>query len=353
MLQFTFSTFIKTLRKYAKDPNISYQDLINKLYCCINDYCEDESMELKVLGSNESSRIMTRQYDVPTPLRRIINNSNNDGIHEAINDFYYENINEYVENEMIEDYKKTISETISATNGLKNQITDIDDCIELLTLLFIYVVRVDNRLEFKKKIWSKGKNSIVLLSGDLMSLSFSSKEKNKEKIVVIPFDKDYHLNITRINNSYPEVSIETLHGQWIKRMQDEGLTTDYIKKEIDNGVINRNSIGSISKVYRNNVLFYLVGLSIFDENNKAHSSMDAIRICVANILEEYDKTGQGAPIYIPLLGTGRSRIGLSYIESIKAIKEECLKHKENIQGTVNIIIYTKNLEEIGDELNEL
>ena len=352
MKQFVFSKFIEILKKYAKNPSISYQDLINSLYSSINYYFEGDPIELNCLNSNESSRIMNRQYDVPSNLRRIVNDCF-DEIDECVSNFYNDIINNLLSENLFRELKEEFVNSSNVSKDVRDKILKIDNIIDLLTELLIFVVRLDNRLILKKKIWNRGKNSIILLSGDLMSLSFNAKEKNKEKIVVIPFDKDYHLNITRLNDSYPEVSIETLHGQWIKRMQDDDLTTDDIKKEIENGIINRSSIGSISKVYHNSVLFYLVGLSEFDEFNKAHSSVDAIKICVKNILEEYDKTGQGAPIYIPLLGTGRSRIGLSYIESIRAIKEECLKHKENIQGTVNIIIYTKNLEEIGDDINEL
>lgn len=351
MKQLVFANYIVILKKYAKKPTDAYQFFLTDLFRCIGR--NKKKYGTYMLASNAASRIMTREYDVPEDIRDIINESAYNEIKESMKVFISEYMNAYVFDSLVNELKEFISNASNLTDIEKDKLLGNEIALDLITETLIFVVRIDNRLKLNKKVWSNGKNSIFLLNGDLMALSFNAKEKNKEKIVVIPFDKDYHLNITRINSSYPEVSIETLHGQWIKRMQDEGLTTEDIKKEIDNGVINRDSIGSISKVYHNNVLFYLVGLSIFDENNKAHSSRDAIKICVANILEEYDKTGQGAPIYIPLLGTGRSRIGLSYVESIKAIKEECLKHKENIQGTVNIIVYTKNLEEIGDDISEL
>lgn len=217
----------------------------------------------------------------------------------------------------------------------------------------IYAIRLDNRLKLNDKVWSNGVNSINLVSGDLMALSFNKKECIKEKIVVIPVDSDFHLHISGVDEVKPEVSKTTLHGQWLMRMEKEGFTIKDIRKMINESMINEDGIGSISKLIFKSVVFYLVGLSKFDENNMAHSDRDAISKCVINILEEYDRTGQGAPLYIPLMGTGRSRVGLSNEESMNLLVDECIKNKEKIQGTVNVLVYTKDLEEIMEVVNEL
>ena len=118
-------------------------------------------------------------------------------------------------------------------------------------------------------------------------------------------------------------------------------------------MIIRDDIGSISKLKYKSVVFYLVGLSKFDENNMAHSDKDCISKCVTNILNEYNRTGQGVQLYLPLMGTGRSRGGLSNEEAIDLLIEECKKNKEKIQGTVNILVYTKDLENIMKVEHEL
>lgn len=348
--QFVFANLIVILKKYANNPSDSFQLFLTDLFDAIGK--NDDEYDIDMLPSNTSSRIMTRQYDVPNDIRNIINKTPRERIKNAIACFCNDKINIYEKEKLFNELLTYINNSFNISPESKQLLNNATSLVDLITDSIIMTVRLDNRLKINEEIWCNGNNKIKLVSGDLMALSFNSKEKGIPKIVVIPIDVDNHLHVSGINESNPEVSIKTLHGMWLKKMEQYHSIAE-IQRMITENVINPNEIGSISKVCVNAVMFYLVSLSKFDAHNKANSNIDNLKKCIQSILEEYDNSGQGYPLYIPLLGTGRSRIGLSYEESIKIIKDECLKHKNKIQGEIHIIIYTKNLEEILEAKNDL
>jgi len=351
MKQFVFSNLMTIMKKYSKNPRQSYQfymtDLFNSLGCdCVN-------YERNLLPTNTSSRIMTRVYDVPKDVRDIINDYSNEQIDKFLKKYITEYMNISRFESLTSELKSFIMQTTNLAEGEKELLCSYTVPVIMIRESLIYAIRIDNRLKLNDKIWSNGTNSINLVRGDIIALSFNKKECINEKIVVIPVDSDFHLHISGANETKPEVSKTTLHGKWLMRMAKEGFTIEDIKSMINESMVNKDGVGSISKLFFNSVVFYLVGLSKFDKNNLAHSDKEAISKCVTNILDEYNRTGQGAPLYIPLMGTGRSRIGLSNEEAIDLLVEECKKNKEKIQGTVNILVYSKDLEEIMEVVHEL
>ena len=350
MKQLVFANFIIILKKYSNNPAKAYQFFLTDLFDYLINFSKDIFVE-----SNVSSRIMTRQYDVPNYIRDLINSESKIEIQERFNKFINEKMNLYKIEALIKELKDLINLSSNLKPKEKENMKSIHETLSFLTTILFFTIRVDNRIKLKQNLWHNGVNSIDLITGDLMSLSFNAKEKEKEKIVIIPFDTNYHLHVSSIEEKYPEVSKETLHGKWLLKMQNMNYTNEKIKSLIEVSNKYNNGIGSIGKLLVNKVLFYLVGLSKFDENNKVpdNRNIEDIKICINNILDEYNNTGQGVPLYIPLLGTGRSRFGLSYDESIQIICEECIKNKIKIQGKINILVYNKNLEEMMEVKDDL
>lgn len=64
------------------------------------------------------------------------------------------------------------------------------------------------------------------------------------------------------------------------------------------------------------------------------------------MLEFYDCKGQGYELYLPLVGTGRSRAGLSYQESYNLIKKVLLENEGQIQGHITIVVQTEVLRKL-------
>lgn len=55
----------------------------------------------------------------------------------------------------------------------------------------------------------------------------------------------------------------------------------------------------------------------------------------------YDKNGQGRPIYLPLMGTGLSRVNISPEESLNILTNMIMLNRNKVHGVVNIIVFDK------------
>jgi len=160
--------------------------------------------------------------------------------------------------------------------------------------------------------------------------------------------------------SFPLVSINTLHGQWLNRWKQTGGSTESLNDHIRTSLQNRNvkmtsyhngkfkvPIGTVVEVDTENARYYLLAIADFDEENHAHAEEKQIRTAVASLMSYYDIHGQGDRMIVPLMGTGRSRVGLSYKESFDLIQSTMLANKHLIQGKVLIIATPEAYEQIN------
>lgn len=76
------------------------------------------------------------------------------------------------------------------------------------------------------------------------------------------------------------------------------------------------------------------------------SEKEKIETALKKMLEFYDCKGQGYELYLPLVGTGRSRAGLSYQESYNLIKKVLLENEGQIQGHITIVVQTEVLRKL-------
>lgn len=224
---------------------------------------------------------------------------------------------------------------------------------------------------FKRKrlLWTTGDGKVTVCYSDIMKLSFP-KKKTVKKIVVIPvntcFDTIVDENISLYDK--PLVSPTTIHGLWIKNMVKHGFNINDIdiaieksislrgikpvkelsRQEKKRGKLKCYENGTIAVVEgRNNVDFFLLALSEFDGNNKAQSSKDEVIKSLRSLLEFYDANGQGYQMYITLMGTGRSRAGLTHYDSLQIITSVFSLYSEKIHGDINIVIYKKDRDKVS------
>ena len=244
----------------------------------------------------------------------------------------------------------------------------------LIFVLIIIMALIGSTLwisVFKRKrlLWTTGDGRVTVCYSDIMKLSFP-KKKTVKKIVVIPvntcFDTIVDENISLYDK--PLVSPTTVHGLWIKNMVKHGFNINDIDIAIDKSISLRgiNPVKELSrqekkrgklKCYENgtiavvegktNVEFYLLALSEFDENNKAQSSKDEVIKSLRSLLEFYDVNGQGYQMYITLMGTGRSRAGLTHHDSLQTITSLFSLYSEKIHGDINIVIYKKDRDKVS------
>lgn len=234
--------------------------------------------------------------------------------------------------------------------------------ILILLAVFYAVVKV---MSYKKIVVIKGK--LVLRYGDLWKTAFNTKEKKKIVVVGVntTFDTIVDENLSIVNK--PLVSPTTIHGRWLKCMKDRNVAISDIDAKISNSlklqgispmkVLSRNvkargklecySKGTIAQYEYDNTVFYLLALSEFDENNNAQNTKEELVETIMKLINYYDKKGNGFDIYIPLLGTGQSRTGITRKDALEIMASLFELYEEKIQGCVNIVVYSEDRDKVS------
>jgi hypothetical protein len=239
--------------------------------------------------------------------------------------------------------------------------------IIVLSLLIsaVYIIFVKN----SRVVWQCGNGKIVLAYSDIIKEGFAKKIKD-ERIVVIPvntcFDTIIDYDVSLVEK--PIVSPNTIHGQWLTSMNNIGISQDelnqrikeYIKQkgiqstyELTRNVKKRGNLlsyerGTVVPVkVREKVTFFLLALSEFDDNNKGQCSKDEFVDCIKKLIEFYNNHGQGFELYLPLMGTNLSRVGMSHSEALHKIRAIIELYNDRIHGMINIIVYNKDKEMVS------
>jgi|GEM_PF-3092401 len=217
-------------------------------------------------------------------------------------------------------------------------------------------------------IYKQAGKIIDVLIADIFDLDKERAIKARRNIV-IPVNTSFETKFDgRIGDEVtPLVSENTIHGQWLtcvcnKGMRDSGIDAQISKSLKSNGIskasVRNTRVGkqdvypfaSIAVVIVDNIHYYLTAISEFDEKNKAYSSLARIGEALDKIVDFYDMDGQGFDLYIPLLGTGRSRVGLSAQESYELIRDRLLQKVNDIYGRVHIVVYPEQAEQVKLEV---
>lgn len=236
-------------------------------------------------------------------------------------------------------------------------------------LIFIICLVIYKKLLHKGniKLHSMGSGSISACYDDIFSIA--KKDTTAKKFVVIPVNTTFDTIVDEAGAqvSIPLVSSNTLHGQWLKKHGDYGLTLEEINHQIDQSLQLQNEkpvkviskeqksrgnlkeypIGTIASVEGiHNTIFLLAALSSFDEKNRAHASEDGINRVIKKIVHYCDIHGQQAPVYLPVMGTGLARTHLGKLEAFKLIYNAILSSAAEVNESYTIVIYTSDKKDI-------
>lgn len=334
------------LKKYATNPKISDEEFVEAF---LSPYVYAGKIKNKVgeewhLNKTKVSTLLSGKIDVPNALRdaqSIV----------GIEDQTAENMFEF-----IEDYLRISAQDVQ-TFAAANLQTEVNDetmnlskkgLSQLLTKLLFNAIREDNRISSTESyLWKHGVNSVSFISGDIFKYGFNNR-RSKKNIIVIPVNTSFSTHVTRAqeNEPFPLVSENTLHGKWLTRIIASGVSEKELTKRIQRSLEvagihqiheNQYPIGSIAVIETDSASYWLIAISVFDEENIARCSVEELRGSIENLLYIYNRRGQGNDIYIPLIGTGRSRTGLSSKESFNLIIDTMMQHKDLLQGTLRII----------------
>ena len=227
-------------------------------------------------------------------------------------------------------------------------------CLVVLTFI-ISVIRVFT--QNSKDVFKADSYGFSIEYGDIWDYAFPSNDTS-DRIVAIAVNTAFDTIVDPPDVNKPLVSVNTNHGRLIKKLEERNISPDSLNTDIQ-GYLNNQGIeyrqiskergnekiypiGTVAEYRKDNTLFYLVALSEFDENNNASSDKSALIKAMKSLLFHYDSHGQGTPMYITLMGTGKSRTGLPPEEALEVMVDTAKLYKEKVTGKVNLIVYSKD-----------
>ena len=244
-------------------------------------------------------------------------------------------------------------------------IDDIKNKIAVLLgiLMICAIISIVWGMVFANKIaiYSKDDVEIEVRYGDLMKIAFPKKKKN-DKIVVIAVNRCFDMVV-----SQDLIYEGSVHGQFTKRyVRNEsemaGLEAN-IKKSLSDfgykpvrlkrsdkryGNLDRYPLGSIARINgENGVTFFLLALTEFDKDCKAHCNKHQYVECMLKLFEYYDSHGQGMEMFLYPMGTGMARTGLSKKETLEATLMLTELSKEHLKSKTTIVVDKRCKNEIS------
>lgn len=244
-------------------------------------------------------------------------------------------------------------------------IDDIKNKIAVLLgiLMICAIISIVWGMVFANKIaiYSKDDVEIEVRYGNLMKIAFPKKKKN-DKIVVIAVNRCFDMVV-----SQDLIYEGSVHGQFIKRYvhnesERAGLEAN-IKKSLSDfgykpvrlkrsdkryGDLDRYPLGSIARINgENGVTFFLLALTEFDKDCKAHCNKHQYVECMLKLFDYYDSHGQGMELYLYPMGTGMARTGLSKKEALEATVMLTKLSKEHLKSKTTIVVDKRCKNEIS------
>ena len=368
---FSMAYFVTALKKRAIDPSITDEEFVRNLftpYICAGNI-KDKNRATLDLNKSRVSTLLSQKDDVPTAMRNALTSY---GIFENTKDGFAVFVDDTLVPEQLPALIQEISSVVNSTPTIPAETRQLlseleNNMAEYLCTAFFEAIRQNNRVTQTTDdyLWHRGANSLQLIEGDLFKYGFGNRKK-QPSIVVIPVNTsfDTHISWMAEGAEAPIVSPTTIHGQWIDRWMKAGNTVEQLNKQIEANLMRQKvtctvdetqrthyAIGSIAVVNSDNAIYYLLAISTFDEQNIAHSTENEIREAVLALLKFYNQYGNGYPLYLPLLGTGRSRAALGYQASFDLIREEMIRNNHLLQGQIMIVASKEAMDEIKTEVD--
>ncbi len=340
--------YVKVLKRYALNKKISFEVFFNavlKPYILAGEVDNKKNEEI-YFDKARTSRILNRHDDVPGALRKALNCKN---IYVWTEENFKDFVNDYLDPNEIQAAVEEISEMVEADSFIKNKEALLGKkavpYVFLADVLIECIKLKNDGFDPEGEILRNGAYCVKVVYRDIFHYAFR-KRANKKSIVVIPVDTGFHTHVTREyeKGKNSEVSATSIHGQFLSKWKQSGENVDVLSQRIRgslkvaDGNTDKYPLGTIATIEKDSTIFYLIAISEFDDNNNAHSSKEEIIRCVDELSIFYDKYGDGYDIFIPLMGTGKSRAAVSLQESYDILVDCYTKNITRIQGNIHIVI---------------
>ncbi len=347
---FCFSNFVKILKDHSNDKTISDEKFMNSLFSEIFCSCNSNSSEeFPYKNKDVVSRIMNKREDMPLVIRKTLLNSNLNDLNDGLKFFYKDYINKDELNHLVSSLSDLYINDKTIPKTSKEKLSQLEQKDLIISFLLIETAKTSNNIINKAvNIFKIGDTEVNYIVCDFLNFIFKNKFSKTLKIAVIPVDTNFKVHVSNINDTSIVVSPNTIHGKWVNKMKENGFSERDLLEQLhkENG-----KIGDIIPFQYNNIIFYLLAISKFNERNVAYSSKIDIENSIVSLLNYYNERGLSYDLYLPLIGTGSSRAKLSYIESFNLILNTIKNNLNIFNGKINIVIYDKNYEKMEDFLN--
>ena len=365
-----FASFIKTIKAYANNIGISDEEFVSSLI----DYVSEElNIVVKrkkgdnayYISKSKISLLVNQREDVSSTIREpFCKPSATKKLVKVLPQFIEDYLNKSRLSALDESLRELLESDYSIDENVKKAYKQLCG-VELFATVFVEAVKANNLIVHKEKeLWHRGNNSIKLIEGNLIDIAFAS-DQTERRIIVIPVNTafDTKLSTNAEEDLFPLVSEKTIHGQWLTRILQK-IEKEELDQRIQNhlnasgaapigtsqgvgGKANKYPIGTTAAIQDQNTIYYLLAISDFDNKNVARSSKQFIKNAVESLLDYYDQLGLGYEIYLPLLGTGKSRAYLSPKDALQLIKETLIEHQEKINGHIYIVALDTMIAELS------
>ena len=230
-------------------------------------------------------------------------------------------------------------------------------CVAFFILFVLLAFASAVRVLFTNKVCvlTKAGHHVYVQYGDVFSPKVVGKGYSDKRKIVIDVNRCFD---TIVDDHL--VSHNSLHGQLFQRFYDEGkFDEESLNKTIQDslagkpyqllttavkpkGNLRRYEAGTVAELeIDDQVSYYLLGLSTFDENLNAQTIMPDFVNSVQRLIEFCNQRAQGYPVVLPLLGSGLSRTGLELSEILHYLVSAFAINKDIINCDFHIVVWDK------------
>ena len=230
-------------------------------------------------------------------------------------------------------------------------------CAAFIILFVLLAFASAVRVLFTNKVCvlTKAGHHVYVQYGDVFSPEVVGKEYSDKRKIVIDVNRCFD---TIVDDHL--VSHRTLHGQLFQRFYDEGkFDEESLNKTIQDslagkpyqllttavkpkGNLKRYEAGTAAELKDDDqVSYYLLGLSTFDENLNAQTIMPDFVNSVQRLIEFCNQRAQGYPVVLPLLGSGLSRTGMDLPEILHYLVSAFSINRNIINCDFHIVVWDK------------
>lgn len=231
-------------------------------------------------------------------------------------------------------------------------------CMAFIILFVLLAFASAVRVLFRNKVCvlTKAGHHVYVQYGDVFSPKVVGKEYSDKRKIVINVNKCFD---TIVDDHL--VSHNSLHGKLFQRFYDEGkFTTTSLNVAIQNslndkssqqlrtadkpkGNLRRYEAGTVAELeVDNQVSYYLLGLSPFDENLNSDTDNSDLVNSVQGLIEFCYQRAQAYPVVLPLLGAGMANLNLEESEILRYLVSAFELNKNRLRCDFHIVVWDKH-----------